>query len=243
MMELANLRQACRGLAIGALSLRKIKAKISPGIRIVCYHDVPAEDAGNLEAQILSMGKRGDFISLDRAIDLIGMQAPFDRPLFVVMFDDGLESTYRNAWPMLERLGVPFSMSVVTSFVGKPRHIGWDGIGEMARSPLVTIGSHSVNHRNFSQLSESQVRCELVESKARIESALAMACHHFCCPWGRPERDFLPERDPRLAVEAGYRSFLTTERGVNRTGDELPVVKRDVLHMHSTAAELRHFLF
>jgi peptidoglycan/xylan/chitin deacetylase (PgdA/CDA1 family) len=243
MKMLANFRQTGRALAIRALSLRKLGVPPAPGIRFVCYHDVLAHETASLEAQLLLIGSQGEFLGLDQAVDLMAAQAPLDRPLFVVTFDDGLESTYRHAWPVFERLGVPFSVFVITDFAGRAGYFGWAEAREMARSSLVTIGSHSVGHRNLGKLSEEEVRYELVESKAKIESTLGRKCDHFCCPWGRPGRDFLPDRDPRIAGEAGYRSFLTTARGITRTGDRLPLVKRDVIHMHSSAGELRHFLF
>ena len=51
-MVVANLRQAGRALAIGALSLRKLGAKLQPGIRFVCYHDVLPGETASLEAQL-----------------------------------------------------------------------------------------------------------------------------------------------------------------------------------------------
>lgn len=240
---LANLRQAGRTLAIQALSLRKLGAPVAPGIRFVCYHDVFANEAASLEAQLLLIRSQGEFIDIDQAIDLMGRQVPFDRSFFVVTFDDGLMSTYEHAWPVFERLGIPFSVYIITNSAGQPGYVGWQGIAEMARSPLVTIGSHTVNHRNLSRLTAEEVRYELVESKARIEAAVAKECDHFCCPWGRPGRDFKMDRDPEIALAAGYKSFLTTERGLTRSGDQPPLVKRDVIHMHSSPAELRHFLF
>jgi peptidoglycan/xylan/chitin deacetylase (PgdA/CDA1 family) len=242
-MMLANLRQAGRALAIQALSLRKLGAKLTPGIRFVCYHDVLANETGNLESQLLLMKAKGEFIGVDRAIELMAAGASLDRPLFVVTFDDGLESTHRHAWPVFERLGIPFSVFIITSLPGQTGYIPWREISEMDRSSLVTIGSHTVNHRNLSQLSAEDVRSEMVDSKARLEQALGKSCDHFCCPWGRPARDFRPERDPQIAMATGYKSFLTTERGLTRTGDAPFMVKRDVIHMHSSPAELRHFLF
>ncbi len=242
-MAIADLRQKARSLAIGALSLRKLGAATPPGIRFVCYHDVLPGEARRLEAQLQLMKTRGEFIDLDQAIDLMAAGAPLDRPLFTVTFDDGLATSYSQAWPVFERLGIPFSIFIITSLVGQPGYMGWREIAEMARSPLVTFGSHTVNHRNLARLSADEVRYELAESKARLESTLHRKCDHFCCPWGRPDRDFLTDRDPAIALEVGYRSFLTTERGLTRTGDRLPMVKRDVIHMHSSPAELRHFLF
>ncbi len=238
-----DLRQKARSLAIGALSLRKLGAPTPPGIRFVCYHDVMPDETSRLEAQLLLMRTRGEFIDLDRAIDLMATGATIDRPLFTVTFDDGLATSHGQAWPVFERLGIPLSIFIITSFVGQPGYMGWDDIAEMNRSPLVTFGSHTVNHRNLAQLPADEVRHELADSRARLEQALQDRCDHFCCPWGRPGRDFVIDRDPAIALEVGYRSFLTTERGLTRTGDRLPMVKRDVIHMHSTPAELRHFLF
>ncbi len=242
-MVVANLRQAGRALAIGALSLRKLGAKLQPGIRFVCYHDVLPGETASLEAQLLLMREHGEFIDLDRAIGLMEARSVLDRPLFTVTFDDGLATTCGEAWPVFERLGIPLSIFIITSQVGQPGYMSWDDIAAMAKSPLVTFGSHTVNHRNLMSLSADEVRLELTQSKAEIEAALKRRCDHFCCPWGRPDRDFRSDRDPQIAMEVGYRSFLTTQRGLTRTGDRLPLVKRDVIHMHSSRAELRHFLF
>mgnify|MGYP002634430548 CR=1 FL=1 len=242
-MVVANLRQAGRALAIGALSLRKLGAKLQPGIRFVCYHDVLPGETASLEAQLLLMREQGEFIDLDRAIGLMEARSVLDRPLFTVTFDDGLVTTCGEAWPVFERLGIPLSIFIITSLVGQPGYMSWDDIAAMAKSPLVTFGSHTVNHRNLMSLSADEVRLELTQSKAEIEAALNRRCDHFCCPWGRPDRDFRSDRDPQIAMEVGYRSFLTTQRGLTRTGDRLPLVKRDVIHMHSSRAELRHFLF
>lgn len=236
------LRETSRSLAIRLLALRKLGASPRPGIRFVCYHDVLDDEIGSLEHQLEVMGRMGSFISLDQAVDLVARQAAITTPLFTVTFDDGLETSCTNAWPVFERMNIPFSVFIITSFAGTNGYMGWPDIERMAKSPVVTFGSHTVNHRNLAQLSADEVRFELSESKTRIESAIGKACDHFCCPWGRPGRDFKPERDPAIALDVGYRSFLTTARGLTRTGDRLPMVKRDVIHMHSSDAELQHFL-
>ena len=240
---MTHLRQTARSLAIQALSLRKLGAKLQPGIRFVCYHDVFKQEVGALKSQLLQLGELGDFISLDRAIGLMQAQSPLDRPLFTITFDDGLATTHQQAWPLMEQLGIPLSTFLITSFVGQPGYMSWEDARQMVASQLVTIGSHTVNHRNLKQLSGDEVRFELASSKARIEEALGKNCDHFCCPWGRPDRDFRVDRDPAIALKLGYKSFLTTRRGLTRTGDKLPLVKRDVIGMDASRAELRHFLY
>ncbi|HWA98259.1 MAG TPA: polysaccharide deacetylase family protein [Pirellulales bacterium] len=225
------------------MSWWKLGASPQPGIRFICYHDVKDNEINRLESQLMLMRELGAFIGIDDALDRMDSQSGLDQPLFTVTFDDGLETTYRNAWPVCERLGLPMSVYVITGFVGQPRYMSWDNIAQMAKSPLVRVGSHSVTHRNLAQLTSDEVRSELTQSKATIEQRLGVRCDHFCCPRGRPSRDFIADRDPRIAVDVGYRSFLTTQRGLTHRGDRPPLVKRDVLHMHSSKAELRHFLY
>ena len=45
-----------------------------------------------------------------------------------------------------------------------PGYMSWENIAEMAKSPLVTFGSHTVNHRNLMGLSADEVRFELAQS-------------------------------------------------------------------------------
>lgn len=239
---IGTLRETVRGAAIRLMALRKLGAAVQPGIRFVCYHDVLDHETASLEHQLGVMARMGTFVDLDGAIDLMARGGTIATPLFTVTFDDGLETSCSNAWPVFERLGIPFSVFIITSFVGTKGYMGWADIERMARSPVVTFGSHTVNHRNLARLSADEVRFELAESKERIEAVTGKPCDHFCCPWGRPGRDFQPDRDPRIALDVGYKSFLTTARGLTRTGDRLPMVKRDVIHMHSSDAELRHFL-
>lgn len=235
-------RDVLRGTAIRFLSMRKIGVAPSPGIRVICYHGVEAHEVSCLERQLEFMGRVGQFISIDDAVGIMESGAEIRDPLFSITFDDGLSSTYVNAWPIFEQRNLPFSVFVITGSVGDDGYMNWEDIRRMAGSKTCTIGSHTVNHRNLAMLSLSEVERELAESKLTLEAATGMLCDHFCCPWGRPGRDFDIMRDPAIAVEVGYRSFLTTERGFTRTGDQLPMVKRDVLHMHSSDAELRHFL-
>ena len=105
-----------------------------------------------------------------------------------------------------------------------------------------TIGSHTASHVRLSALDTSGVEAELSESKAVIERELGRECSHLCCPWGRPGVDFLPDRDPALARELGYRSFLTTQRGGMRTGGSPYDVSRDLVLASWRGFQVRYFL-
>ena len=106
----------------------------------------------------------------------------------------------------------------------------------------MTIGSHSAGHRPLIGLGDAEARTELAASKAAIETALGRPCDHFCCPWGKPGRDFKVERDPEVARGLGYRSFLTTKYGAMRPGESPFAIRRVGLIARFGSYQLRYFL-
>ena len=96
---------------------------------------------------------------------------PIPPRTFVVTFDDGYESVYRNAWPILKELSVPATVFIVTAYLDTERAVCRSTIGsrrarpacrpttwrplstaqcaEMARQGLVEMGSHTHTHADF----------------------------------------------------------------------------------------------
>ncbi len=62
--------------------------------------------------------------------------------------------------------------------------LSWDQIIELSSDPLVTIGSHTVNHFPLSSLSHDKSTFEIYESKRIIESHIKKEVKHFCYPLG-----------------------------------------------------------
>lgn len=66
-----------------------------------------------------------------------------------ITFDDGYESFYKYAYPVLKKLKLPATVFVITSSVGivppegEIPHFGWDEMLEMYSSDLVEFGSHA----------------------------------------------------------------------------------------------------
>lgn len=80
-----------------------------------------------LERHLDWVGERFRFVSLDewaavRSGAADGLEsAPGEPPLAVVTFDDGYRDVYENAFPLLERKGIPFAVFVVSDLVGTDR--------------------------------------------------------------------------------------------------------------------------
>ena len=105
-----------------------------------------------------------------------------------ISFDDA----FRNAatvFPDLERLGFPITVFICTALArnGTPLSIpelagddpdelatmGWDELRSLADRGI-GIQSHGVSHAHLTQVSDDELRAELVDSKAEIEDAFPL---------------------------------------------------------------------
>ncbi|WP_157014736.1 polysaccharide deacetylase family protein [Mesorhizobium xinjiangense] len=92
------------------------------------------------------------------------------------------------------------------------RLMDWRQIADIARHPLVTIGAHTVHHRNLKRLSEDGAAQELARSRAILEERLGSAPRHLAFPYGYAAA--AGEREARLAGEAGFATAVTTRHGL-----------------------------
>jgi peptidoglycan/xylan/chitin deacetylase (PgdA/CDA1 family) len=90
--------------------------------------------------------------------------------------------------------------------------LDWAGIKQLSQHPLATIGVHTLTHPMLAKHSETFVRQELTESRARIEHAIGKPARHLAYPVGDPTsagpREFL------IARELGFTSAVTTRPGM-----------------------------
>ncbi|WP_192359473.1 polysaccharide deacetylase family protein [Mesorhizobium mediterraneum] len=92
--------------------------------------------------------------------------------------------------------------------------MNWDEIRAMAGHPLVTIGAHTVNHRNLKRLPEADARHEVDDVRRILQAELGEAPRHFAYPYGYASA--VGDREVGFARDAGYASAVTTRHGVLR---------------------------
>ena len=125
-------------------------------VPILCYHRLGGGNSkmvvspSNFEAQMAWLARNG--YRVVRLSDLAGFLAgekPLPQRAVVVTFDDGYESVYRHAYPVLKKYGLPATAFVYTDFLGGGDALTWPQLQEMLASGLVDIQSHSKSHRNL----------------------------------------------------------------------------------------------
>jgi peptidoglycan/xylan/chitin deacetylase (PgdA/CDA1 family) len=89
----------------------------------------------------------------------------------------------------------------------------WDDLRALRREG-VSIQSHSVSHRRFSELRPKELDRELVRSRSILEERLGEAVEIFAYPYGDDGRD--PQSLAPVLREAGYRAACLYGGGPNR---------------------------
>jgi peptidoglycan/xylan/chitin deacetylase (PgdA/CDA1 family) len=133
-------------------------------------------------------------LELAGVADLILGRAPFPSRAVVLTFDDGYQSMYEAAFPILQlhRFTATVFLTVGRGRTGPDdalpsmngrRMLRWREIRAMHESGI-SFGAHTLTHPDLTRLPAARARAEIWESKARIEDALGAPVTTFAYPYG-----------------------------------------------------------
>jgi Polysaccharide deacetylase len=130
------------------------------------------------------------------AAERVRQRLPFPERAFVITFDDGYESVYREAFPVLQDHGMSATVFLTaraiggggatgrpSGFEGRPM-LSWAEVRAMHRDGI-TIGAHTLTHPDLTTLAADRVETEVRESRTMIEDALGAPVASFAYPYGR----------------------------------------------------------
>lgn len=161
------------------------------------------------EKQIDGLKKLGyHFISYQDLIDYKEGRKAISKNSCVLTFDDGGEDIYTNAYPILQKENIPFTMFIITDLVGEDGRANWKQLKEMQDSGLALIASHSTNHTEFNKLTVEETLQNVNESYKTIEENLGeQKVKIFTYPYG-----LYSEEQLEPLKEAGYIINLTDNK-------------------------------
>ena len=123
-----------------------------------------------------------EFISFDKFSEII--KSKMEKNYLLLTIDDGFESFYLNAWPVLKKRKIPFILFVSTREVGNNGYMTWKQIKEIESSGLATIGNHSHTHEYLIDWEEKKIRDDLEKSIKIFEKELGYSPKLFSYPFG-----------------------------------------------------------
>ncbi len=108
----------------------------------------------------------------------------------LLTIDDGLQSFYNNAWPILKKKEIPFILFVNTREVGSFNYMDWNQIKEIHQSEFAEIGNHSHSHEYLVNESPEVIRRDIVKSINIFKNKLGTNSKFFSYPFGEYSLEF-----------------------------------------------------
>ena len=129
----------------------------------------------------------------------------------LITFDDGNQSDYTIAVPILKKYGHVANFFVTVNWIGKKGYLKWSEIKEI-QSLGMSVQSHSLSHTFISDLSAEELYKEVKESKIKIEDKLNCKVRYFSLPGGFYTRNIL-----KVLKDQSYEGLCTSAPGLNST--------------------------
>lgn len=226
-----------------------------PRLRAVNYHDVPRELAGAFETHLQYFTERYQPVGGGELTAFLAGRATLERPGLLLTFDDGLRSHHDVVAPLLEKYGLTGWFFVPTGFVdcsptdqgefaranrisrlGQAYRDGREALSWREARALAQrheVGCHTWSHRRLvAELSERDLRREINEAKARIESELQSECDSFA--WVGGEEWSYGGAAARAVSQAGFTfSFMTNHAPIRECSDPLALQRSHLEATHS----------
>ena len=144
------------------------------------------------------------------------------RGILDVTFDDGNESDYRIALPLIAKAGIGATFFVLSGRLDQPGSLSREQVREMAQAGM-TIGSHGWDHVDWRKASDVQLERELGDARKVLEDCLGQRVDRLSVPFGAFDARVLA-----FVTRAGYRQVYTSSATLAR--DDAWLMPRHTIH-------------
>ena len=234
----------------------RFRKEPSEDLRVLVYHDVDSRLEKQFYGHLKEVQKNWRFIGPDEFIDSYSGDDLISGRNVHLTFDDGFVSNHRIGTQVLPQLGIRATYFVIPAFVEssmkgmsqrfiaerlfpgelvpddlvKNLSMSWNQIREL-KSFGHEIGSHTMTHPRLSELLDSEIVKEFVDSKTKIADETGRAPRQLAITFG--DIGSISRRVLVLAYEH-YELVHTSIRGSNRDRGPLRTVCRETVHPWDT---------
>jgi peptidoglycan/xylan/chitin deacetylase (PgdA/CDA1 family) len=213
--------------SLGILLYHRIAEEVPTAPRPL-YNVRPLRFRAQLEG-LLELGY--GFWPLTRALQQHAAGKPFPPNTIVLTFDDGYESVFTQAWPILRELNIPATVFLATAFLDSDDPFPFDKWGlqhrhnvprasfqpmtteqcrELHASRLIELGAHTHTHQDF-RARAKEFQQDLEECIRCLRRRFALDQISFSFPYGKPSFGYVNRELVGAAKRVGVTCGLTTE--------------------------------
>ena len=128
-------------------------------------------------------------ISVELLVRAIKEGAELPPKPILLTFDDGSETTYTTALPIMQRYNFIGTSYIVYNYIGIRNYMNADQIRALYAAGW-EIGSHGLSHMDLTMHPNRQMD-EIVESRRRLQTLLGVPVLSFAYPFGAYDKDSL----------------------------------------------------
>lgn len=166
----------------------------------------------------------------------------------IITFDDGYDSVYECALPVLKEFKFTGVIFVITNFIGewntwdanlggiRFRHLDERQITQLAEYGM-ELASHGVTHRAFTHLNDDEIRAEMEISQQWLADLTGQSVVTLAYPFGIQNG-----RVQQIARETGYKFGCTNLWGVKNNNNLLCLSRIAIYRLDSLSAFRRKLI-
>ncbi len=189
-------------------------------IPILMYHSI-SSDMSKLSVSQKNFEQQMNFLSNNNYksisfddLDYLDNKSKY----FIITFDDGYENVFKYALPILKKFNFTSTCFFVTNYIGKyniwdEKEINFKKEKLMTLEQILiwhkngmSIGAHTANHKNLSQINFDQKKSEILDSINFFKSKLSLNIKYFSYPFGRYDNQTL------ALIKKNFKFAVTTKR-------------------------------
>lgn len=203
-------------------SIQNVKPQKVLSVPILLYHYVEyVKDPGDtirkslnivpytFEQEVKTLKDAGyTFVTTSDVAEALDDEKTLPSKSVVLTFDDGYRDLYTDVFPILKKYQVKAVAFIVPNFLDRPNNLTTWQLKEIARSGLVEIGAHTMDHTYLSGLPLQRVKYEIEQSKKYLEKLLGIQIVSFAYPYGAFDNATID-----IVKKAGFTSAVTTISG------------------------------
>lgn len=139
----------------------------------------------------------------------------FNEPMVTLVFDDGFQSIYDNALPILNSAGIKSTQAIISDAVTYNGYMGINEILEFEASGH-EIASHTKTHAHLTQLDTGGLYDEIIQSRLDLLSYGVSSVDTFVYPYG----EYNDQVRQYIADSGYYNAARTVDEGFNYTNSD-----------------------